>query len=374
KEGGALVPTVAFGVPGSAGMAILLGAFLIHGLVPGPDMLTKNLTITYSMVWSIAMANILGAGLCYIFSQQFAKLATLRYTLILPTVLAIIYVGAFEASRNWGDLYSLLLFGVLGWTMKQLKWPRPPFILGFVLGDILERYLFISIERFGLDWLIPTSWANVRWAVLILFAMAISALIQPAYQNLRRRGISGLYGPPEVQWGDLFHVVFIGAVSVMLWDASTWNFKAAIVPSIVGTVAIVVAALSLFHNIFSRKTEAASIAAGKRAADTTVHMDLESDIGHLDTKTILIRATLFFGWMIAFVLSMATIGLIPTIPVFVIAFMRFEGREPWKLVLPQAVFLMLFVWLLFDQMLTIPWPPTLLGEFFPELKGVIPSV
>ena len=84
KEGGALVPTVAFGVPGSAGMAILLGAFMIHGLVPGPDMLSKNLHITYSMVWSIALANILGAGLCYLFSEQFAKLATLRYTLILP--------------------------------------------------------------------------------------------------------------------------------------------------------------------------------------------------------------------------------------------------------------------------------------------------
>ena len=62
KEGGALVPTVAFGVPGSAGMAILLGAFLIHGLVPGPDMLTKNLSVTYSMVWSVAIANILGRG------------------------------------------------------------------------------------------------------------------------------------------------------------------------------------------------------------------------------------------------------------------------------------------------------------------------
>ncbi len=74
KEGGALVPTVAFGVPGSATMAILLGAFLIHGLVPGPDMLTKNLDITYSMVWSVALANILGAGMCYAFSPQFAKL------------------------------------------------------------------------------------------------------------------------------------------------------------------------------------------------------------------------------------------------------------------------------------------------------------
>ena len=105
KEGGALVPTVAFGVPGSATMAILLGAFLIHGLVPGPDMLTKNLSITYAMVWSVALANILGAGLCYAFSPQFAKLATLRYSLILPAVLGIVYIGAFEATRQWGDLY-----------------------------------------------------------------------------------------------------------------------------------------------------------------------------------------------------------------------------------------------------------------------------
>src|SRR5687768_4836922 len=112
KEGGALIPTIAFGVPGSAGMAILLGAFLIHGLVPGPDMLGKNLNITYAMVWSIAIANILGAGLCYLFSRQFARLATLRYTLILPSVLGIIYIGAFQGSRHWGDLYALLFFGV----------------------------------------------------------------------------------------------------------------------------------------------------------------------------------------------------------------------------------------------------------------------
>ena len=89
REGGALIPTIVFGVPGSAGMAILLGAFLMHGLVPGPDMLTKNLDITYAMVWSIAVANILGSGLCFLFSSQFAKLASLRYTLILPMVLSL---------------------------------------------------------------------------------------------------------------------------------------------------------------------------------------------------------------------------------------------------------------------------------------------
>ena len=106
------------------------------------------------MVWSVALANILGAGLCYAFSPQFARLATLRYTLILPAVLGIVYIGAFEASRSWGDLFTLLFFGLVGWIMKQFKWPRPPLMLGVVLGDTIERYMFISIERYGLSWLL----------------------------------------------------------------------------------------------------------------------------------------------------------------------------------------------------------------------------
>ena len=372
KEGGALVPTVAFGIPGSAGMAILLGAFLIHGLVPGPDMLTKNLKFTYSMVWSVALANILGAGMCYLFSSQFAKLATLRYSLILPSVLAIIYIGAFEGSRNWGDLYSLLGFGVLGWTMKQLKWPRPPFILGFVLGDILERYLFISMERYGIEWLIPTSWANARWAVIIIFALAIASLLKPVYETIKTKGLR-LYGAPKFVPADLFAVFMIALMGYMLWEASAWNFKAKIVPMIVGSMAIFFAAFSLVHNIFARGIEDAERASGALAGET-VHMDLESDTGHLPQNVILTRAAMFFGWLVGFMVSMYVIGLIPTVPLFVILFMRFEGKEPWKLIIPQAVILTLFIYVMFDQMLTIPWPPTLIGQVFPVMKGLLPSM
>src|ERR1700726_4705819 len=172
REGGHLVPTVAFGVPASAGMAILLGAFLIHGLVPGPEMLTKHLDITYSMVWSIAVANVLGSGLCFLFSGQLAKVATLRYTLIMPCVLSLTYIGAFEHSRNWGDLYSLLFFGLLGWAMKHFRWPRPPLVLGFILGGILERYMFISIERYGLEWM-------TRPIVIVMFVLSALSLARP---------------------------------------------------------------------------------------------------------------------------------------------------------------------------------------------------
>jgi hypothetical protein len=102
-------------------------------------------------------------------------------------------------------------------------------------------------------------------------------------------------------------------------------------------------------------------------------MDLESDTAHVPTRLILLRAGAFFGWLIAFMASMATIGLIPTVPMFVILYMRLENREPWKLVLPQAIGLTLFIYIVFDQLLTIPWPQTLLGNLFPALK-FIPSL
>jgi hypothetical protein len=78
--------------------------------------------------------------------------------------------------------------------------------------------------------------------------------------------------------------------------------------------------------------------------------------------------------MVGFLMSMALIGLIPTVPLFVIAFMRVEGREPWRIVLPLAAIMCVFIYVLFDQLLAIPWPPSVLGDFVPSLKGVVPSV
>jgi len=375
KEGGALVPTVAFGVPGSAGMAILLGAFMIHGLVPGPDMLSKNLHVTYSMVWSIALANILGAGLCYLFSGQFARLATLRYTLIMPSVLGIIYIGAFQGSRNWGDLWTLLIFGIFGWTMKQLKWPRPPLVLGLVLGDIIERYLFISLQRYGVEWF-------SRPIVIVIFAIAAIGLLRPFIQDIRKEGgVKGMlsgYGTFQLRPSNGMHIFLIILVSVMLWEASSWNFNARIVPVIVGSLALVFLVLSLLNEVSRRPalgTGSGSLRSeAKGEVGEKIHMDLDSDTGHLPNRTVATRGIIFFGWLLAFMGSMATIGLIPTVPLFVVLYMRLEGPEPWKLVIPQAAGLTVFIWFVFDQLLTIPWPQTILGKAFPALKALIPSM
>jgi TctA family transporter len=373
REGGHLVPTVAFGVPSSAGMAILLGAFLIHGLVPGPDMLTKDLDITYSMVWSIAIANLLGSGICFLLSGQLAKLASLRYTLIMPIVLSLIYIGAFEATRQWGDLYALLFFGLLGWAMKHFRWPRPPLILGVVLGGILERYMFISIERYGVEWM-------RRPIVIGMFALSALTLLRPVLQNIREhRGIKAMlsnFGVPRVAADNLFPAALLCLFVVMLTMSVHWDFAAKIIPTIVGTVAIVACSLSLVNDVFGKQHGGERIGMldkAKAAVSEMIHMDIASKTGHLPGHIILLRGFVFFGWMVAFLCSMATIGLLPTVPIFVIAYMRLEGPEKWRHTVVMAAAMVMLIYVVFDQLLSLPWPPTLLGTYFPELKFV-PSV
>ena len=115
-------------------------------------------------------------------------------------------------------------------------------------------------------------------------------------------------------------------------------------------------------------------AAAQKEVEQKIHMDVDSGTDHMPTRLVIGRAAGFFGWLLAFMFSMWLIGLIPTVPIFVIALMRIEGNEPWKLVLPQAIILPIFIWVVFDQLLTIPWPPTLMGTWLPFLKGVIPSM
>ena len=381
-NGGALVPTVAFGVPGSASMAILLGAFLIHGLVPGPDMLGKDLQVTYSMVWSVAIANVLGAGLCFMFSGYFAKLALLRYTLLLPGVLAVVYIGAFQATRQWGDLYALLAFSMLGWTMKHLRWPRPPLILGVVLGSIVERYMFISIERYGADWLL-------RPVVIVLLALAAMSLLGPFLRDVKYHGgvknmLMGL-GAPKLKAEQGFYVFFLLLVGVMLYQASGWNDDAKIAPMIVGVMAFSAAAISFVYQVFQRAKPVTRPAPEpvkdlppgtkpKKELQARIHMDLATDMSDIPRSMVLRRAAIFFfGWVLGFLASMALIGVLPTVAIFVVLFMRIENREPWKLVIPQVIALVAFIYFVFDQLLTIPWPQTYIGEWIPALR-MIPTV
>lgn len=360
REGGMLVPMLAFGVPGGAVQAILLGALLVHGFIPGPDMLTKHLDLTYTFVWSIALANIFGATLCFLLSGQFAKIATLRYTIILPIVISIVYVGAFEGSHSWGDLFVLVIAGVLGWTMKRLKWARPPLILGLVLGVLIERYMSISFMRYDTEWM-------TRPGVIGLLCLSGLVFFNPLFKLLGKgKGVrwpqlrlTGIVLKPA----DLAYVFFIGVGVFMLVTAQEWHFLAKIGPTVVATILIAAATISLAYKTFVVPAKDAPEGGG-------VHMDIAvAHDSELSTREMLSRAAIFFGWFVAFQVSTALIGLIPTVPLLIVSYMRIEGRESWRLSLILAICTTAFVYGVFDQVLHLEWPSNLLEHLLTQTAG-----
>ncbi len=187
KEGGNLIPTVAFGVPGGVSMAILLGAFLIQGIVPGPSMLTTNLPLTMSFVWVIVISNLITVGISFIFLKQIANLTFIRGGILIPPILLLVFVGTFAEKNSLFDIMVMLLFGLLGLVMVPLDWPRPPLVLGLVLGRLAENYLFLSTARYDFDWV-------TRPVVLALGALAVGAILLPLVQPAINRRIGQQIG------------------------------------------------------------------------------------------------------------------------------------------------------------------------------------
>jgi TctA family transporter len=175
-KGGALIPTVAFGVPGSATMAILLGAFLIHGIYPGPEILTTRLDVLFSVIWALVIANVIASVALMGCTSQLAKVTTVRGSILIPIILVLVFMGSWMATQEMGDWVLLVSFGFLGYLMKRWGWPRPPIALGLILGPIMERFLDISLSRYGWAWL-------GRPIVIVLVALIFATI----YYAVRRR-------------------------------------------------------------------------------------------------------------------------------------------------------------------------------------------
>ncbi|HTM08049.1 MAG TPA: tripartite tricarboxylate transporter permease [Verrucomicrobiae bacterium] len=186
-RGGDLIPTIAFGIPGSASMALLLGALLIVGLQPGPEMLKSRLDVTFAMVWILIISNIIVAGISFLILNHLAALTFIRGSLLIPFLLVLVFIGSFTANNSIYDLIVTVLFGTLGYCMLLNGWPRPPLVLGLILGKIGENYLWISTAAYGGKWLAFPS-------VLILIAITIAVV---AYPTIKERRGRAKYDRPE---------------------------------------------------------------------------------------------------------------------------------------------------------------------------------
>ena len=359
--GGSLITTIAFGVPASVIMAILLGAFIIQGIVPGPDMLLPppkgKLDLTFSFVWVIIVSNIITVAICFLFLKPLAKVTQVRGAIIIPIILVLIYLGAFAEKNAFEDMVVVLFFGALGWIMEKLEWPRPPVLLGLVLGPLAENRLFLATDNYGLAWL-------TRPTVIGILLLTLFGVFYPMIKNRRQereKRLAEEKGEPANQEAvnagvqfrgpAIFALTIVVLLSLALWQSRNFGFRAGLFPWVIGTPTLLLGCVQFGKDLLGRRK------AKSAAAEWEIAPEIEPEVAKQRTINILI-------WTVGFFIAIWFLGFSYSVPVSMILYLKLAGKEKWPMTIAVTFFTWLFIYGLFERALSIPFPEGLLFTFF----------
>jgi len=335
KEGGGLVPTLLFGIPGSGSMAVFLGGLTLLGIEPGPALIEEDLQFTYVMVWSLALANVIGAGMCFAMSSKVAKITTIPYGILAPFMIMIICFAAFQVTRSIYDLYTLIILGAFCTLMKSYNWPRPALLIGFVLSDTLETYLYQAVQIY--DWNFLT-----RTSVITIFVITLISVFL-GMRTKKEKTVTH-----SVKVSDLFKLnletVFLGIIYIFfgmtVYDSFKHNFLGGVFPGAISLIMFIVMTYTLFFN------------------QRWLSKALNSSYSLEDTKDMFYA----FSWIIFLVVLVSLFGFIIGIVILFIAVMKNKTEMPLIKILTittGGVALML----LLSHFMVLDFPSGLLQEY-----------
>ncbi|MFN7091532.1 MAG: tripartite tricarboxylate transporter permease [Allorhizobium sp.] len=311
--GGALVPTLIFGIPGSGTMAVFLGGLALLNLSPGLHMVRQNLDVTYTIVWSLALANVIGAGICILLSSQIAKFSKIRFAILAPFLFMLISFAAFQSRQSIGDLIALIVIGFLGILLRRFDYSRPAFLIGFVLSNQAEAFANMANQiagaRFNRGF-----WAGMEYIASPL-ALAILALtVASIVIGLRSSKFINEHDA-EATGGKRTPVIFLlcitAYVAVSVYDAAMISrLGDKIFPLCVGIVTLVACASLLLRM--------------RRAPENDpVFVDLEN--GGADEK-LAVGLWPTLAWFAALLALSLLFGFVIGLALFLLAFFRYRAN------------------------------------------------
>ncbi len=374
KEGGQAIPTLAFGIPGGSSWAIVLVGLLFYGIAPGLGMLDQHLDVMVAIVVTLALGNLLITMLGTVATGQIAKVTLVPYPLLAAALFPLVFIAAFQSTTAWGDILVLIGAGMLGLAMKWLGWPRPPFILGFILGPIIEKNLWTAVGVFGPLGMLtrPISIILLIFAIVsvIYLTKAMSrgtAVAQIATAASQQGGVPPVQGgsgdgPPAAvasgwgrrllgqprprwTWDSLFPFAMLAVVIAFLVDVSALNTGAAkFLPLYLSAALIPLILYETFRmNVYR--------------SDQVDIMDLGMRTG---TDRVAFRAFLgISAWLAAMVIGGAIVGLQYATVAFAVLFgfatLQWRGRKRlWALV--PGVLVAAVVFGVLDAIMHVIWP------------------
>jgi len=351
-RGGGLIPTVTFGVPGTTGYAILLSALLVKGLQPGPLMLTRQLPLTMSLIWTLVLANVIAAVAMLFLSNKLSKVAFIPGRLLVPGVMLFVFMGAWTETSSWGDWIMLLIISFIGFSMKRGDWPRPPLILGFILGSLMENSFLISIRAYE-----PNEMFS-RITVLILIALIFLTIVVSIKQQ-RQKNRKKTEGKDETPKGDpevWLYSISIGVTMFVIfvlafWHCYSWDFPVRIFPQSAAIPGIILSALAI-RQIWRDSGD------GGIARRFTA-----------EQKADFLGALCFLGFLLAALVGSFILGQKLALIAFVIVFLRSWTDRSWRFCLGYGALGWAVLALFYDRLLTVFWEPSLFGDLIMDTTG-----
>lgn len=361
KEGGGLVPTLLFGIPGSGSMAVFIGAVALLGsgqIEVGPSMLKNNLDVTYAIVWLLALANVVGTIICILGSGGIARLTTIPFALLAPFLFMIISFAAFQSGQNLMDLVALFAIGLLGILMRRFDWSRPAFLIGFVLSNPAETYtnqaVQIAASRFrkgfaeGMEYIFSP-------IVIVLIIITIVSVVIGLRQskNIRAEGDvpTGSKRAPLIFLLAIFaYLAFAFTNASLIPDYASAD---RVFPQFVGLVSIIGCLILLFR---------------MRTSPETSPLFSDSEAGNSEGNQHGLWPTL--AWFAGLLILTSLIGFILALAGFLVAFIHYRAKRSLPYALGYGAcgiaFMCGMAWLLnrdfppglLQSYVTLPWPLT----------------
>jgi TctA family transporter len=327
-EAGDLIPTLLFGIPGGVPSAMLLGMLLTYGIQPGPAIVTDHLDLMYVIIWSFAIASVVGAFLCFLATPSLAKLTKVPFAVLGPGLLVVMLLGAYQEGGQLGDLWVMVALGVVGWLLKATGSPRAPFLIGFVLAIPMERYYYLTTSLYG-----GTGWLD-RPGVLLFLAVLVLPLAWSLVKRARRRhpqsvdeghrqegagggdDVEGLLAGTRWSAGVAAGALVLFAAAFVV--SGTFSAEARLMPRLVSVGGFLVSALLLWQEL--RRLRPGSAGAAKVSRS-----EPDPALGSRRRKDLVLAARTFAA-MAAFLLLVAFGGYLAAVLVFVPLFLLYAAR------------------------------------------------
>jgi hypothetical protein len=359
-RGGALIPTLTLGIPGSVGTAILMGALIMHGLRPGPNMLNADLPMTFSFVWMIAIASVVATLILLKTVNQVAKIALMPGHLVVPGVLLFVFMGAWLGGASIGAWVSCAVFGVIGFIMKRGGWPRPPVILALVLGPILERSFQISTRiHEGPGWLGRPIVMVLILIIVVTIFLAVRGVARDKLAEKTPAGDAAERNPAiSLPCSLVLFGIFIWAGYTALdWPPAVRQFPLLI--SVPGALLSLVVVIRDLLHLFATKSLAGSWKAMLQQASKDAW---------------LAEALPFFAYVFGMIILTLVVGQKIALPLFVGIYVVRWGNYPKRMGFAYALGAWAIMVFFYDQVMSLLFHPSYLALWLqPILPTAVPD-